>query len=99
MKIWHTLVGKGVPKMQNVLKIAISLPKEEYYKIEQLRKKLGFARSTIIEKAIRFWLGYLEKEDMVRRYELGYKKKPESLQEIKAWEKASADAFKEEGLK
>jgi metal-responsive CopG/Arc/MetJ family transcriptional regulator len=84
--------------MRNTLKIAISLPKEDFYKLEQIRKKLGFGRSTIIDKAIRFWLGYREQEELIKRYQEGYRKKPESVQEIRAMEQAAAEAFKEEGL-
>ena len=85
--------------MQKTAKIAISLPKEDLDKIEKLRKRLGSERSAIIDKAIRFWFNYLEQEELVKRYEQGYKKKPESIQEIKAMEKLSADAFAEEDLK
>jgi metal-responsive CopG/Arc/MetJ family transcriptional regulator len=84
--------------MRNTLKIAISLPKEDFYKLEQIRKKLGFGRSTIIGKAIRFWLGYREKEELIKRYQEGYRKNPESIQEMQAMEKASAEAFREEEL-
>ena len=84
--------------MRNTLKIAISLPKEDFYKIEKIRKRLGFGRSNMIDRAIRFWLSRLEQEELVRRYQEGYRKKPESIQEIKAMEKASAEAFKEEDL-
>lgn len=84
--------------MQNTLKITISLPKEDFSKIEVLRKKLSLGRSNIIERAIKFWLGRLEQEELIRRYEAGYRQKPESVQELKAMEKASAEAFKEEGI-
>lgn len=84
--------------MRNTLKIAISLPKEDFYKLEQIRKKLGFGRSHIIDKAIRFWLGYREKEELVKCYQEGYRKKPENIQEIEAMEKTSAEAFGEEDL-
>jgi len=84
--------------MRNTLKIAISLPKEDFYKLEQIRKKLGFGRSVIIDKAIRFWLGYREKEELIKRYQEGYRKKPEDIREIEAMEKASAEAFGEENL-
>lgn len=84
--------------MRNTLKIAISLPKEDFYKIEKIRRKLGFGRSALIDKAVRFWLGRLEQEELIERYQQGYRDKPESIQEIKAIEKASAEAFKEENL-
>ncbi len=84
--------------MRNTLKIAISLPKEDFYKLEQIRKKLDFGRSAIIDKAIRFWLGYREKEELIKRYREGYRRKPESIQETQAMEQASAEAFGEEDL-
>ena len=84
--------------MRNTLKIAVSLPKEDFYKLEQIRKKLGFNRSTIIDKAIRFWLGYREKEELIKRYQEGYRRKPESIQEVQAMGKASAEAFESEDL-
>jgi len=84
--------------MRNTLKIAISLPKEDFYKLEQIRKKLGFGRSAIIDKAIHFWLGYREKEELIKRYQEGYRKNPESIQETRAMEQAAAEAFREEEL-
>lgn len=84
--------------MRNTLKIAISLPKEDFYKLEQIRKKLGFGRSAVIDKAIRFWLDYREQEALIKKYQEGYRKKGEPLSETQAFEKASAEAFEEEGL-
>lgn len=85
--------------MIKTLKIAISLPKEDFEKIENIRKKLGLQRSKIIDRAIHFWLKNLEEKEMIRRYEEGYRKKPESIEEIKAQELASAEGFQEEDCK
>ena len=85
--------------MRNTLKIAISLPREDFYKMEKLRKRFKLTRSTIIDRAIQFWLKRFEQEDLIKNYQEGYRKNPESVQEIKAWEKGSAEAFKEEDLK
>ncbi len=85
--------------MRKTLKIAISLPKEDFDEIEKIRKSFGFQRSAVIDKAIRFWLRHLNQEKLIKRYEEGYRKKPESIQETKAMEKAAAEAFKEEDLK
>ena len=84
--------------MRNTFKIAVSLPKGDFYKLEQIRKKLALGRSAVIDKAIRFWLNYRENEELIKRYQDGYRKKPESIREIAAMEKASAEAFKEEQL-
>lgn len=83
--------------MIKALKIAVSLPKENYEKIEEVRKKTGLNRSVIIDTAIRFWLKHCEEENSIRQYEKGYQKKPEPVNEIKVIEQMAADAFKEEG--
>ena len=80
-------------------KIAISLPQENLKKIEKIRKELKIQRSALIDMAIRFWLDNREKQKMIQQYEDGYRRKPESIDEVKAMEKMSAEAFKEEGWK
>ncbi|MEK6538255.1 MAG: ribbon-helix-helix protein, CopG family [Nitrospirota bacterium] len=79
-------------------KIAISLPTEDLARIETIRKKLGLQRSAVIHRAIRFWLKSLQDQAMVKKYEEGYKRLPESAGEMEAFQKMSAEAFKEEGL-
>ncbi|MCK4881821.1 MAG: hypothetical protein KAS92_02225 [Candidatus Omnitrophica bacterium] len=83
--------------MLKTSKIAISLPTEDFNKIEKIRKKLGLQRSAVIDKAIRFWLDSIEEERLVKQYEAGYRNNPEVIEEIKAMEQASADAFGEDG--
>lgn len=65
----------------------------------KLGKKWRLGRSIVIDRAIRFWLRYLEQEELIKRYQEGYRNKPESIAEIKALEKMAAEAFKEEGLR
>ncbi len=85
--------------MIRAAKIAISLPAEDLKRIEKIRKESGMQRSVLIDEAIRFWLDNRDKEKMIEKYEEGYRHHPESLDEIKALEGLSADAFAEEGLK
>ena len=85
--------------MIKATKIAISLPTEDLKRIERIRKESGMQRSALIDTAIRFWLDNREKEKMIEQYEEGYRRHPESMEEIKAMEELSADAFAEEGLK
>ncbi|MBI1884130.1 MAG: ribbon-helix-helix protein, CopG family [Chlamydiae bacterium] len=42
--------------MQRTIKIAISLPREDFERIEKLRKRAKVERSTVIDRAIRFAL-------------------------------------------
>ncbi len=79
-------------------KIAISLPAEDLAKIETIRKKMGLQRSVVIHRAIRFWFKSLHDQEMVKKYEEGYKRLPESAGEMEAFQKMAAEAFKEEGL-
>ena len=85
--------------MIKATKIAISLPTQDLKRIEKIRKESGEQRSALIDTAIRFWLDNREKDKMIKQYEAGYRHNPESIDEIKAMEALSADAFEEEGLK
>lgn len=84
--------------MRRTEKIAISLPREDFEAVERVRKKMGFERSAVIDKAIRFWLNSLEQKEFVQRYIEGYRKKPEDIQELIAMEVAAAEAVEEENL-
>ena len=84
--------------MQNFFKITISLPREDFKRIESFRKKAGLERSAAVDQAIRFWLNHLEQERLIRSYEEGYKRKPESAKEIQALEHEVSAAFEEESL-
>ena len=66
-----------------IKKIAISLPQEDFEKMEKARKKLGLNRSKFIDNVIKFWLKYQEKQELIRQYEEGYKKYPETEEEFK----------------
>ena len=85
--------------MINSAKIAISLPVEDLKRIEKVRKELKIQRSAIIDMAIRFWLDHIEKQKLIKQYEEGYRRHPESVREIETLEKLSAEAFSEEGWK
>lgn len=77
-------------------KIAISIPKDNFDKIEAMRKKMGLQRSALIDRAICFWLNSMEQQEMIKKYEKGYRAIPESVAEAEALEKLSADAFSDE---
>ena len=83
----------------NAVKIAISIPKEDFKLLEVLRKKMGITRSALIDKAIHYWLNRRKEEQMIKSYEEGYRRYPETskeLEELAAMEKAQAETMKEE---
>ncbi len=82
--------------MNRSVKFAISIPDKEFKELEAFRRKKGISRSKLILEAIKFWKEAKEKEKLVRIYEEGYKRLPENLTNIEAWEKASLSAFSQE---
>ncbi|MFC1623927.1 ribbon-helix-helix domain-containing protein [Candidatus Omnitrophota bacterium] len=77
----------------NAVKIAISLPKEDFRLLEAMSKKLGITRSALIDKAIHYWLSRRRQEEMIKRYEEGYRRNPESIAHIAALEKTGSEAM------
>lgn len=85
--------------MLKTKKIGISLPKKHFEAIEKIRKKLGLDRSAVIDLAIQHWLKAQKEAKLVQEYIEGYKRKPESIDELKAMEQSSARAFEDEEWK
>ncbi len=82
--------------MAHAVKLAISISDEDFSAIETIRKKEGLTRSGVITEAIRLLRNKKEKERLIRLYEEGYRKHPESVVEIKAKEKAVIDVLSKE---
>jgi len=82
--------------MQNTAKIAISLPRDDFNQMEQLRQKMGVGRSAIIGQAIHFWLQQRKKQQMIKRYEEGYREKPESVFDLKGFERGQLEVLNPE---
>ena len=82
--------------MSETKKVAISLPGELMRKIEKLRKSTGESRSAFISRAIRQALKDREQEILIARYVEGYRKFPETKEEIELAEAAAARLLAEE---
>ncbi|MBI4401513.1 MAG: ribbon-helix-helix protein, CopG family [Nitrospirae bacterium] len=74
-------------------KVAVSIPGDLYQAVEQARKKSGKSRSAVLQTAIRHWLKQQELASLIRDYEAGYRRKPESRREVKAAEAAAVRLF------
>lgn len=68
--------------MNNFIRTAISLPKTQYRVLESLRKKMGISRSAIFRKAISSWIHSFEEQKLIEQYVAGYKRHPESPEEM-----------------
>jgi Arc/MetJ-type ribon-helix-helix transcriptional regulator len=82
--------------MGKTVKFAVSISGSEFKELEVLRKKKGLSRSEFIRETIRLWKEEKEKKRLVRVYEDGYKRIPEDLAVMEAWEKVSLSSFSRE---
>jgi len=72
------------------VKVAISLPREVWKKLEAIRREQGESRSALFLEAVQHWLEHRERRAQVRRYEEAYRRMPETPEEVAACEQAAA---------
>ena len=82
--------------MTKVVKFAISIPEEDFNKLEALRQQERLTRSKAVLQAVKLWEESKSMKKLIRQYEEGYKKIPETIDESIAWEKASLTALTKE---
>jgi metal-responsive CopG/Arc/MetJ family transcriptional regulator len=70
-------------------KVAVSIPGSLYQAVERVRKSSGKSRSGIVQDALRHWLECQAQAALVREYEAGYRRRPESRREIQAAQAAA----------
>jgi hypothetical protein len=82
--------------MHTTVKVAVSLPKEQFRLAEKQRRALHVSRSAMVQEALAQWLKTLEEEEAVRRYIEGYQRHPESTKGWKAIERMQTKAIAKE---
>jgi predicted DNA-binding protein len=74
----------GSPDTGPFTKIAITVPTEIYAVVEQLRRRLGKTRSSVVAQALEAWVRSADLAEADRRYVEGYRRTPEAMDEISA---------------
>ena len=64
------------------IKLAVSVPKDLFDKVERKRKKRGLTRSAVVQVGLQAWLDALHEYDRVQKYIRGYEKYPETEDEL-----------------
>ena len=64
--------------------------------MEAVRKKAGLSRSAFILEALRAWKDAREQSSLVRRYQEGYRLRPEAAALAEALAQTSSDALASE---
>ncbi len=71
------------------VKIATSVPAEQFRNLEAVRKQLGLKRSAVVQEALALWLAGKEAADGIQAYLRGYIDQPEDAVEagglVEAW--------------
>ena len=76
-------------------RVTISIPEAQAAAIEEIRRRKGISRSRVVQEAIALTLAEQEKARAVRRYEEGYRKRPETTEAL-AYAKATAATMAKE---
>jgi metal-responsive CopG/Arc/MetJ family transcriptional regulator len=71
------MTGKAV-------KVAITIPQEEYREVEAIRRRLGASRSSVILRALESWLAARRELALDRKYRAAYRRRPETKAEVEA---------------
>lgn len=82
--------------MSHTIKTAITLPYEDFQRIESIRRKTRKSRSRIILEAIRSWFHRNTLTEAEERYIRGYEKHPEEEGEISVFYKAGLASWESE---
>ncbi len=78
------------------VKIATSVPAEQFRNLEAVRKRLGLKRSSVIQEALALWLSGRESAEGVQSYLRGYMTHPEDAGEATGFVEAWADGMEAE---
>ena len=81
--------------MPKVVKIAVSIPEDEFAEMEASRKSEDMSRSKLIREAFKFWRDEKKRAGLARQYCDGYGWIPEKISEAKIWEEAVLDVISE----
>ena len=81
------------------VKVAISLPLEEYRQVEKARKKLQISRSAVISEALKCWIARGYEQEKIRAYVEGYQRTPETDSEQKPFESLTTEVLAAEEWK
>jgi len=65
-----------------VVKVAVTVPTDLFREVEGARKRRAQTRSAVVQEALRHWLRAQKHATLVREYEAGYRRRPESRRDI-----------------
>jgi metal-responsive CopG/Arc/MetJ family transcriptional regulator len=79
--------------MRKTAKVAVSIPDATLRAVERARRKLGSSRSAIVTEALEEWLARRALGGKDATYVEGYRRRPETPDEVAATEAIAVDAM------
>jgi len=76
---------------KSAVKLAISLPPEDFREMESHRRKLKTTRSAVVRQALRTYFQARRHQAMVAQYVEGYRKFPETPEELAGFAEAQLE--------
>ncbi len=80
----------------SAIKIATSVPGEQFRALEEMRGRLGLKRSAAVQEALALWLAAKSSSEDVATYLRGYLAQPEDAAEAGAYVEAWSDGMEAE---
>ena len=81
------------------VKVAVSLPEEEYRYVEKVRKQFRISRSAVITRALKSWIAATRHKERVGAYVEGYRRYPETEEELKMFDSLAGEVMAAEEWK
>lgn len=82
--------------MAMTVKVAVSLPKDQFRLMERRRRTLKVSRSFAVREALSHWLRVSRQDDAIQRYLEGYRRAPEPIKGWSVIEKVQAEGIAQE---
>lgn len=78
------------------VRLTVTIPREEYERIEQGKKKKGVSRSALVQEIIKLFFEKEEEQSKIKKYINGYKRIPEKTNYITQLEQVQFEALDKE---
>lgn len=78
------------------LKLTVTIPHDEYERIEEEKKKKGISRSALVQEIIEYFFVKKDEQFKIKKYIDGYKRIPEKINYIAQLEQIQFETIDQE---
>lgn len=78
------------------LRLTVTIPHEDYERIEEEKKKKGISRSALVQEMVKFFFAKEDEQFKINKYIDGYKRIPEKTNYVAQLEQVQFEVLDEE---